>query len=84
MDLEKITKVGSITITETNIVEYQMKDLILEDGIELSAITSNKTIAPGGDYSDADAKVQAVCKAVHTPEVVAQYQAEQEANKPQV
>ena len=34
-------------------------------------------VAPGDDYSAEDAKVQAICAAVHTPEVIAAYQAAQ-------
>ena len=30
-------------------------------------------VAPGEDYSAEDAKVQAICAAVHTPEVVTAY-----------
>ena len=32
---------------------------------------------PGDDYSSEDAKVQAICVAVHTPEVIAAYQTAQ-------
>jgi hypothetical protein len=32
-------------------------------------------IFPGDDYSGEDARVQAICAAVHTPEVIAAYQA---------
>ena len=33
------------------------------------------------DYSNEDAKVQAICAAIHTPEVVAAYEAAQEASR---
>lgn len=32
-------------------------------------------VAPGDDYSNEDDKVQAICAAVHTPEVISSYQA---------
>ena len=32
---------------------------------------------PGADYSAEDAKVQAICAATHTPEVIAAYEASQ-------
>jgi len=34
-------------------------------------------VAPGDDYSAEEAKVQAVCAAVHTPEVIEAYKAAQ-------
>ena len=34
-------------------------------------------VAPGDDYSAEDAKVQAICAAVHTAKVIAAYQAAQ-------
>lgn len=34
-------------------------------------------VAPGDDYSAEDAKVQAICAVLHTPEVIATYQAAQ-------
>jgi hypothetical protein len=35
-------------------------------------------VQPGQDYSNEDASVQAVCAAVHTPEIIAAYAASQE------
>ena len=56
----------------------------------ISGTYHRHVIAPGQDYSQEDARVQAICAAMHTPEVVAAYQdaqavvaeAAQEANKP--
>jgi hypothetical protein len=53
----------------------------MEDGKQLSGTFHRHVVAPGDDYSAEDAKVQAICAAVHTTEVVSAYQAAQEAAK---
>ena len=50
---------------------------IIEDGKQISGTFHRHVVAPGDDYSAEDAKVQAICAAVHTPEVIAAYQAAQ-------
>jgi cell fate (sporulation/competence/biofilm development) regulator YlbF (YheA/YmcA/DUF963 family) len=52
-----------------------------EDGILIDFKFKQKNVNPGDDYSAQDAEVQAICSAVHTPEVVEAYQAAQEALK---
>ena len=52
---------------------------ILEDGVELSSGYHRHVITAGQDYSGESAEVQAICAAVHTAEVVAAYEASQEA-----
>lgn len=74
-----ITSVADGTIA----VRYEHHYLDVE-GKNLGVRISGKYIAPGNDYSQEDAKVQAICAAVHTPEVIAEYQAQQLANQPQV
>jgi len=44
---------------------------------EISSVFHRHVIYPGDDYSAEDAKVQAICAAVHTAEVIAAYQAAQ-------
>ena len=41
-------------------------------------------VLPGDDYSKEDARVQAICAVIHTPEVIAAYKAAQEAAKAEV
>jgi len=48
---------------------------VLEDGVELSSAFHRHVITAGDDYSGESAEVQAICKAVHTAEVVAAYAA---------
>jgi len=44
----------------------------------LSQSFHRHVVAPGQDYSGEDAKVQALCAAIHTPAVIAAYQAAQQ------
>lgn len=90
MALEKIEVVDLIETIENGSVQVRTKTAILEDGVQISGTFHRHVVAPGQDYSNEDARVQAICAAVHTPEVVAAYQdaqaavaeAAQEANKP--
>jgi hypothetical protein len=51
---------------------------VMEDGVELSSGYHRHVISAGQDYSNESPEVQAICAAVHTPEVIAAYQASQE------
>ena len=48
---------------------------VLEDGVELSSGFHRHVVSAGDDYSTESAEVQAICAAVHTPEVIAAYEA---------
>lgn len=80
--LEKLTAISQLEVTESNVVQVRTSTRIMEDGVKLSETYHRHCIAPGEDYSQEDAKVQAVCASVHTPEVIAAYQAIQAANQP--
>lgn len=82
MALEKIEVVDLIETLESGCVQVRTKTSIREDGVEISGKFHRHVVAPGDDYSQEDARVQAICAAVQTPEVVAAYKASQEANKP--
>jgi hypothetical protein len=75
MSLEKKVVVDLIETIENGCVQVRTKTAILEDGKEISSKFHRHVVAPGADYSAEDAKVQAICAAVHTPEVVAAYEA---------
>jgi hypothetical protein len=74
--LEKIISVDLIEVIENGCVQVRTKISIKEDGVEISSKLHRHIIVPSADYSQEDPKVQAICAAVHTPEVVAAYQAE--------
>ena len=84
MALEKQTVVDLIETLENGVVQVRTATRILDDGDIISNSFHRHVVVPGDDYSQEDSRVQAICAAVQTPEVVAQYQAMLEANKPQV
>lgn len=73
--LEKIVVVDRIEVLENGCVQVRTKTSIMEDGKQISGTFHRHVIAPGQDYSAEDDKVKAVCAAVHTPAVVAAYEA---------
>jgi hypothetical protein len=79
MALEKVISVDLIEVVENGTLQVRTKTAIKEDGVEISSQFHRHTVAPGADYSQEDAKVQAIAASIHTAEVVAAYQAAQEA-----
>ena len=75
--LEKVIVVDKIEVLENGCVQVRTATKITEDGNELSKSYHRHVVAPGDDYSQEDARVQAICQATHTSEVVAAYQASQ-------
>ena len=80
MALEKQTVVDKIEVVENGCVQVRTATRIVEDGNVISTSYHRHVVAPGDDYSNEDAKVQAICAAVHTAEVIAAYQAAVEAS----
>jgi hypothetical protein len=75
MAIEKQTVVDLIEIIENGIVQVRTKTVIMEEGKQISGAFHRHVVVPGADYSAEDAKVQSICAAVHTAEVIATYQA---------
>ena len=82
MSLEKLITVDQIEIIANGTVQVRTKTAVLEDGKEITRSFHRHSVAPGDDYSAEDARVQAICAATHTAEVVAAYAAEQAKNAP--
>jgi len=72
--LDKITVVDRIETLENGCVQVRAATRIMEDGAVISQSFHRHVVAPGDDYSGEDARVQAICAAVHTPECIAAYQ----------
>ena len=64
-----------IEIVNGQHVQVRCATVIERDGIEISRAYHRHVISPGQDCSGESAEVQAICAVVHTPEVVAAYQA---------
>ena len=75
--LEKVIFVDLIEVIESGVLQVRTKTAIKEDGVEISSKFHRHVVVPGADYSAEDAKVQAICAAVHTDEVIAAYKASQ-------
>jgi hypothetical protein len=81
MALEKQISIDKIEVVENGVVQVRQIERILEEGKELSASYHRWTLAPGQDISAQEPRVQAIANATWTPEVIAAYKAQQEANK---
>ena len=73
--LEKVISVDLIEVIENGSVQVRTKTAIMEDGKQISGNFHRHVVAPGDDYSQEDARVQAICAATHTAEVIAAYKA---------
>lgn len=73
MALEKVQAVDNIEVVKNGCVQVRTKTTILEDGKQIGGSYHRHVIAPGDDYSSEDKRVQAICAATHTPEVIAAY-----------
>lgn len=80
MALTKVDVVDSIEAVENGCVQVRTRTSIMENGVQISGSYHRHVVAPGDDYSSEDPRVQAVCAAVHTPEVIEAYKL---ATKPQ-
>ena len=79
MAITKETVVDQITLTENGIVLYREATRIIEDGKVLTQTYHRTSLTPGQDITGQPDKVVAICNTAWTPEVIAAYQAQQEA-----
>jgi len=77
--LEKVICVDLIEVIENSCIQVRTKTAIMEDGKQISGTFHRHVVAPGNDYSAEDARVKAICAAMHTPQVIAAYKAAQTA-----
>ena len=73
--LEKLTAVDRIEVVGNGSVQVRTKTTITEDGAEISSNFHRHVVAPGDDYSGEEARVQSICAATHTADVIAAYKA---------
>jgi hypothetical protein len=77
MALEKVISVDLIEVIENGCIQVRTKTAIKEDGVEISSKFHRHVVVPGANVSGEDAKVQAIAKAIHTAEVIADYQTQE-------
>jgi len=75
--LTKESTVLLISVSPSNAIEVQRQVIVKDGDTEVARAGERTMIYPGDDYSGEDARVQAVCAAIHTAAVVAEYQDEQ-------
>lgn len=75
--LEKVISVDLIEVIENGCVQVRTRTSIMEDGKQISSNFQRHVVAPGDNYSAEDVRVQAICSAIHTTEVIAAYVAAQ-------
>jgi hypothetical protein len=71
--LEKVQVVDRIEVIENGCVQVRTKTAIMEDGKQISGTFHRHVVAPGDDYSQEDARVQAICEATHDEATVQAY-----------
>jgi hypothetical protein len=76
--LEKQSAIDRIEVLADQTVAVRYVVTVLEDGKPFAEQVKGNYFKPGDDYSAEEAKVQAICATVHTPEVVAAYLAPKE------
>ena len=76
--LEKVSLVDRIEVIENGAVQVRTATRVMEDGKQISTTFHRHVVAPGDDYSNEDARVQGICAAMHTAEVIAAYKAAQQ------
>jgi hypothetical protein len=76
--LEKVTSVDRIEVVENGSVQVRTKISIMEDGNQISSVFHRHVIAPGTDYAGEDDRVQAICAATHTADVIEAYKTAQQ------
>ena len=79
MALTKETIVDKIEVLEKGQVQVRTATRVLEDGTQLSSSFHRHVLVPGDDLTEQDPKVAAIATATWTDEVIAAYQAAQDA-----
>jgi hypothetical protein len=75
MSLVERTEISQRVVLSDGQILVRTDTVIERDGIELSRSYHRHVVVPGADVSGEDASVQTVANAIHTPEVIAAYEA---------
>jgi hypothetical protein len=73
--LQKESSVDKIEVLENGCVQVRTKTVVTENGQQIGGSFHRHIVTPESDYSNEDARVQAICAATHTPEVIGAYKA---------
>lgn len=75
MALTERVEIGHRDVLAYGQIEVRTDTIIERDGVEISRTYHRHVINPGADYSGEHESVQRSCRAEHTPEVIAAYEA---------
>lgn len=73
--IEKKVSVDKIEVVDFGHVQVRTATTVVEDGNVIAKNYHRHVIAPGDDYSNEDERVQAICAATHTSEIINAYKA---------
>ena len=75
--MEKVTFVDQIEVVANGAVQVRTRTDVVDDGSVIGSSLHRHVVNPGDDYSNEEARVQAICAATHTADVIAAYKAAQ-------
>lgn len=75
MSLSEVNVIDKVEVLENGCVQVRQATRILRDGTQISEAFTRWVIHPGEDYSTQDDKVKAICSVIHTPELIAEFEA---------
>ena len=81
MSLSKEQVIDKVEVVENGTLQVREVTRIMEDGKQLSSSYHRWVFTPGSNVSAQPANVQAIAAAAWTPEVIAAYQAQIQANQ---
>jgi hypothetical protein len=76
----KTTVVDRIEVLADHTVAVRYVVTVTEDNQHFAEQIKGNYFKPGDDYSAEDDKIKSVCALIHTPEVIAAYKEQQNAN----
>ena len=79
MTIEKQVVVDKIETLENGCVQVRTATRVFDDGKLIGQSFHRHVVTPGDDYAGEDDRVQAICTATHTADVIAAYKAAQAA-----
>jgi cell division FtsZ-interacting protein ZapD len=81
MALSEVKVIDKIEVIENGTVQVREATRILKDGEQIAQTYHRWSFVPGSDVSSMPANVQAIANVAWTPEVIAAYQAQLEADR---
>ena len=81
MALTETKKIDRIEVVENGTLQVREATRILKDGEQIAQTFHRWSFAPGSDVTEMPANIQAIAQAAWTPEVIAAYQAQLEADR---